>query len=199
MKHLGILLLIVAFLSGCSPEHKQQDKMTKLYRHRDDAIQYWETWDNEGVHTVHWGALGEKGQSKELRDSFLLSAAKTVNAEIQKKRDEGYQEISPDKHHVLLIEYPIQGMGNTTDLDKRHDLESRMDETLGWTGLGHCDGGSIGSGTMEVCCLVVDFGIAKKVIQKDLAKTKFSDYSRIFEQESEGQQPAPAKPPEAVR
>jgi hypothetical protein len=73
-----------------------------------------------------------------------------------------------------------------------------MDETLGWTGLGHCDGGSIGSGTMEVCCLVVDFQIAKKVIQKDLAKTEFSDYSRIFEEESEGQQPAPAKPPEAV-
>ena len=199
MKHIGVLLLAVAFLSGCSPEHKQQNKMTKLYWHSDGAIQYWETWDNEGVHTVHWGTLGEKGQSKEVRDSFLRSATKTLNAEIQKKKSEGYQEISTDKHHVLLIEYLVQGMGNTTDLDKRHKLESRMDETLGWTGLGHCDGGSIGSGTMEVCCLVVDVEIAKKVIQKDLAKTEFSDYSRIFEEESGGQQPAPAKPPEAVR
>jgi hypothetical protein len=199
MKHIGILLLALAFVSGCSQEPKQQNKMTKLYRQSDGAIQYWETWDNEGVHSVHWGTLGEKGQSKELRDSFLSSATKKVNAEIQKKKSEGYQEIATDKHHVLLIEYLIQGMGNATDLDKRHKLQSRMNETLGWTGLGHCDGGSIGSGTMEVCCLVVDFEIAKKVIQEDLAKTEFSDYSRIFEEKSERQQPASAKPPEAVR
>ena len=41
-----------------------------------------------------------------------------------------------------------------------------MDEVLGWTGLGHTDGGSIGSGTMEVGCVVVDFEIAKKVIEE---------------------------------
>ena len=34
---------------------------------------------------------------------------------------------------------------------------------LNWgTGLGHTDGGSIGNGTMEVGCIVVDFDIAKK-------------------------------------
>ncbi|HEY1717808.1 MAG TPA: hypothetical protein VGH42_05860, partial [Verrucomicrobiae bacterium] len=61
-------------------------------------------------------------------------------------------------------EYAIEGMGNATDLKKRHGLEERMNETLGWTGLGLCDGGSIGSGTMEVCCYVVDFQIAKDAI-----------------------------------
>jgi len=55
-----------------------------------------------------------------------------------------------------------------------------MDEVLGWTGLGHTDGGSIGSGTMEVGCVVVDFDIAKKVIEQDLKNTEFADYTRIF-------------------
>ncbi|WP_201778926.1 hypothetical protein [Rhodopirellula islandica] len=55
-----------------------------------------------------------------------------------------------------------------------------MNETLGWTGLGHCDGGSIGSGTMETCCIVVDFEIAKRVIAADLAGTKFADFTQII-------------------
>jgi hypothetical protein len=44
----------------------------------------------------------------------------------------------------LEIEYIIDGFGTEQDLDKRHKLEERMDEVLGWTGPGHTDGGSIG-------------------------------------------------------
>ena len=76
-------------------------------------------------------------------------------------------------------------MRSPADLDKRHHFQDRMAETLGWTGLGHRDGGSIGSGTMEVCCFVVDFDIAKEVIQKDLEGTPFGDYSRIYEEAAE--------------
>ncbi len=73
-------------------------------------------------------------------------------------------------------------MGTTEDLNKRHKLEERMNERLGWTGLGECDGGSIGSGTMEVCNYVIDFDIAKKVIEDDLKGTIFSDYTRIYDE-----------------
>ena len=45
--------------------------------------------------------------------------------------------------------------------------------------------GSIGSGTMEVGCIVVDFDIAKKVIEEKLKDTEFADYSRIFKMENE--------------
>lgn len=73
-------------------------------------------------------------------------------------------------------------MGTAIDLKKRHALENKMNGILGWAGLGHCDGGSIGSGTMEVCCFVVDFPIAKRVIEEKLKETEFSDYSRIFDE-----------------
>ena len=80
----------------------------------------------------------------------------------------------------MLIEYAIGGFGTKQQLEKRHALQDRMDETLGWTGLGHCDGGSSGSGTMEVCCLVVDFDIAKRVIETDLRDTEFGNFTRIY-------------------
>ena len=38
----------------------------------------------------------------------------------------------------------------------------------------------MGSGSMEVCCFVIDFDIAKAVIEKDLKETEFSNYTRIF-------------------
>lgn len=60
-----------------------------------------------------------------------------------------------------------------------------MDEVLGWTGLGHTDGGSIGTRTMEVRCVVVDFDIAKKVIEEKLKDTEFCDYTRIYKMDNE--------------
>jgi hypothetical protein len=47
---------------------------------------------------------------------------------------------------------------------------------------GICDVGSIGSGTMEVCCFVVDFEIGRKVIEDDLKCTEFGYYTRIYDQ-----------------
>jgi len=87
-----------------------------------------------------------------------------------------------ENHRILLIEYKVEGMGNTEDLNKRSKLQERMDQTLGWVGIGHCDGGSMGSGTMEVCCFVVDFEIAKKVIEEDLFDTEFEDFERIYDE-----------------
>ncbi|MHC4743698.1 MAG: hypothetical protein ACYS8Z_17415 [Planctomycetota bacterium] len=157
--------------------------MIKLYKEVDGLIRYWETWEHDGVHIIHRGRIGETGETKELRDSHSRSASDAVDAEIEERKSEGYEEIPIERHDVLLIEYAIEDMGATADLDKLHSLEARMNETLGWTGLGHCDGCSIGSGTMEVCCMVVDFESAREVINKDLAETEFSDYSRIYREE----------------
>ena len=35
---------------------------------------------------------------------------------------------------------------------------------------------------MEVCNFVVDFDVAKAVIEKDLAGTEFANYTRIFDE-----------------
>lgn len=104
---------------------------------------------------------------------------------MQKKIADGFAEFAEDDHRSLLVEYEVDGFGTDADLEKRHSLEDRMNDLLGWTGLGHCDGGSIGSGTMEVCCLVVDFDKAKLVIEADLAGTAYSNFTRIYDDDDE--------------
>ena len=90
-------------------------------------------------------------------------------------------------NYTLLIEFSVDRMGTEQDVEKRTRLQDHMNEMLGWNGLGHCDGGSIGSGTMEVCCFVIDFEIAKNVIEKNLKETEFSDYLRIYDEEQEAE------------
>lgn len=125
---------------------------------------------------VHWGMLGTKGDTKTINSTSLRKK------EIDRLTSEGFRPINPEAHATLMIEYAIAGMGTSADLDKRHRLEERMNETLGWTGLGACDGGSTGSGTMEVCNLVVDFQLAKTVIEKDLEGTEFGNFTRIYDE-----------------
>ncbi|WP_121811416.1 hypothetical protein [Mucilaginibacter kameinonensis] len=155
--------------------------MLKLYRKDAEIINYWETWDKDDkTGLIHWGIVGEVGQSEEIKSGLLSNFHKKIQTIINKKIEEGYRQIDIDDHYTLLVEYLVEGMGTAEDIDKRTRLQNKMDEVLGWTGLGHCDGGSIGSDTMEVCCLVVDFNLAKTVIERSLQNTEFANYTRIY-------------------
>ena len=158
--------------------------MIKLYRRTpSDQLEYWETWyKGDGTYVVHSGSVGNRGSCDEVSSSIFSSAAKKIEKEIAARKSEGFDEIDPDDEFTLLVEYRIEGFGSEENLAKRYRLEERLNETLGWTGLGKCDGGSSGSGTMEVCAFVVDFDIAKSVIENDLVKTEFADYSRIYDE-----------------
>jgi hypothetical protein len=156
-------------------------EVVKLYKNEGGILFYWETWENNGKIIVHHGKVGDEGDAEEIKSS--KSARDKVSKILESKMAEGFAPFPEEKMAVLMIEYKIEGMGDADDLDKRHDLQSRMDNTLGWTGLGHCDGGSIGSGTMEVCNLVVDYEIAKRVIEEDLKGTAFEKFARIYRED----------------
>ena len=154
--------------------------MLKLSKRTDGVLHYHEAWLNGKTIYEHWGIAGERGETKEHplpKGKYEEDAILDVLASAAKA---GFQPIDMEDHATLLIEYAVDGMGTGEDVGKRHALEERMGETLGWTGLGACDGGSIGSGTMEVCCFVADFDAAKRTIAADLAGTEFSDFTRIY-------------------
>jgi hypothetical protein len=160
--------------------------MIKLYKQIDNEFHYWESWEkdkNTGI--VHKGIVGTKGNFREVKSGFSTNFHEKIQKEIFEQTENGFRPIEPENHSRLLIEFNVDGMGTEKDVDKRNGLQSRMDETLGWTGLGFCDGGSIGSGTMEVCCFVVDFEVAKKVIENDLNGTEHSNYNRIYNEDTE--------------
>ncbi len=156
--------------------------MIKLYKKVDGRLQYHEAWLDEGVIMEHWGAVGDRGRSREHPVPRRKSENAALREVLKLALDSGYEAIDDAQVSIVLIEYEVDGFGTPSDLEKRHALEARMNETLGWTGVGHCDGGSIGSDSMEVCCMVVDAEIAKRVIEEDLKGTEFSDYSRIYEE-----------------
>lgn len=153
--------------------------MIKLYKTIDGVLHYHEAWAHDSMIIEHWGIVGEPGETTEHERDDTTDEDKSLTAVLDAPLQDGFEEIDEDDMPVAMIEYAVEGFGTTDDLDKRHELENRMNETLGWTGLGHCDGGSIGSGTMEIFCPVVDFNIAQKVIEEDLADTGFADYTRI--------------------
>ena len=155
-------------------------RMLKLYKYDEDVLRYHEAWVNSGTLYEHWGVVGERGETRQhplMKDANEDTAILEV---LRQPAEAGFRPIEMGDHAALLIEYAVVGFGDQNDLAKRHALEDRMNETLGWTALGACDGGSSGSDSMEVCCLVVDYKMAKRVITADLAGTEFSDYRRIF-------------------
>ncbi len=145
--------------------------MIKLYKSEGNTLHYWEAWDKDNEITVHWGVVGDEGTMREISLSPGDDASSIIKAEAAPRRAEGYREIEDDKLQRVVIQYTIVEMGTTADLDKRYEVEGLMNERLGWTGLGHCDGGDIGSGTMNIFCFVVDPDKALQVIAEEL-KTK---------------------------
>ena len=79
----------------------------------------------------------------------------------------------------LQIEYRSSG-DIQADIEKRYELQRRLDSLLKKNKLGRCDGGSCGDEIMDVLCYVPDFNKAKAVIQYDINDSEFGDYSDIY-------------------
>ena len=138
--------------------------MLKLYRMRGDVLEYWEAWIKATDVTVHWGRVGEEGEMREQPHEAGLHPSEIVEREAKPLRAAGFKERKVNQLHSVVVQYRINGHGTPSDLDRRVQVEELMNECLGWTGLGHCDGGDIGSGSMNIFCFVVDTTIAERVI-----------------------------------
>ncbi|MHC4671402.1 MAG: hypothetical protein ACYTBZ_02860 [Planctomycetota bacterium] len=158
-------------------------EMIKLYKRIDGKLHYHEAWCHEEKIVEHWGVVGNEGETCNHKIDPSLSVEENINRVLAPTYQQGFEEIDIDDHAVLLVEYAVDEFGTNEDLSKRYALEDKLNELLGWTGLGLCDGGSIGSGTMEACCFIVDYDIAKCVVRESLKETEFADYSRIYRED----------------
>lgn len=168
------------------PNHKplvtqHEERLFKLYKKIDGGLHYREAWIPDDQKVVeHWGACGDRGQT---REHVCETPARARAAYVQLKhsaRSDGFRPIAQSKHAKLVVEIPIEGFGTSGELHRRHALEDFLDDLVGWLGLGHLDGGSSGSGTMEAMCYVVDFKVAKAAVEAALRTSTFSDFSRVY-------------------
>ncbi|WP_367614638.1 hypothetical protein [Shouchella miscanthi] len=69
----------------------------------------------------------------------------------------------------LVIHYGTIGdTGDTEERKKSHDVEDLLNECLGWTRKGACDGEDIGSGTANIFNYVIDVEKATQTILEEL-------------------------------
>lgn len=148
----------------------------KLYRRVEGGLEYHEAWPAPSSVVEHRGLCGDRGQSREhtapTEDDQVALLAR-LKAELGK---EGFRSIPMSRHAQVIVESAIEGFGTSADIALRHRLEDFLSETVGWLGLGHCDGGSSGSGSMEVVCMVVDAAIAVAAINQELAGSAFARF-----------------------
>ncbi|APV49592.1 hypothetical protein BWI17_07815 [Betaproteobacteria bacterium GR16-43] len=153
--------------------------MEKLYKKIRGKLHYHEGWEETRGFTEHWGVVGERGESREVKAPKGVRPEAALEKALDVPRKAGYVPIELEAHDSLVIEYKT-GKNAKRDLAKRHAVEDWLNDKLGWTGLGYCDGGSVGSGTMEAFCFVVDYAIAKRVVLREIAGTEFADFARLY-------------------
>ncbi|MBU1220692.1 WGR domain-containing protein [Myxococcota bacterium] len=154
--------------------------MVRLYKAKQGTLHYWEAWEDSGAVIVHWGKIGEKGKSEEIRGFKTEEFQQIIKKKVAKKVGEGFEEIDEEEMSILVIEYKSDGIEE--NLDKYDRIEEAINDILGCNGLGYCDGNSVGAGTMEIACFVVDFEIARKILKKELKNTEFKNFQKIYKE-----------------
>src|SRR5262249_17209940 len=144
--------------------------MVKLYKQSEAGISYWEAWEHNREITFHTRRVGETGQTHFRTLKPSENAEEIITNESNEPRADGFAELPPELHTVLVVQCKLDTWGSGADLDRRREIEDIANETLGWTGNGHCDGGDIGGGVANVFCYVIDPDFAVSCLVTDLSK-----------------------------
>jgi hypothetical protein len=130
--------------------------MLKLYKSSEGSVRYWEAWEADSIVVLHRGVVGDTGETMNLQIGPGESGESIIEREAAIPRNQGFSEIPLELHSELVVQYRLANWGSPADLEKRHGVQDLLDDTLGWTGNGHCDGGDIGSGSINAYSFVVD-------------------------------------------
>ncbi|MCC2455177.1 hypothetical protein [Bacillus cereus] len=154
--------------------------MIKLIKQEKDKLLYWEIWEEDKkTLIVHCGCVGDTGEMYEIE----LYPFQRVEKEMKELADEhladGYKELDEDELIEFVLQYDYKDNQLEAALEKRQQVQEIMDEALGWSGNGHCDGGDIGSGTINVFTFVIDVDKALQTTLDELENQQLLDGVKI--------------------
>ncbi|WP_338023467.1 hypothetical protein [Archangium primigenium] len=141
----------------------------RLYKKEGDTLRYWEAWVHERSITVHWGTVGQTGEEKVVpvpadEEDPDMAVAQLAEPLV----DQGYEDPDLEEMHPLVLQYALKGKGTGQDFEKRHEVESLLNDTLGWTGNGEVEGAESQPGRMNVYFRVMDVDIAVRTLRESL-------------------------------
>lgn len=140
------------------------DEMVKLYKSHLNNTEYFEVWLNDdGVSlTIHTGNVGDTGQTEDVfyDEEGDLPVKVAMNQLVLAQKEKGF-------HSVNLIELVVQYISKEKEsITEKDAVEILLNESLGWTGNGHCEGGHAEAGIVNLFCYVVDKDVAVDTIRK---------------------------------
>jgi hypothetical protein len=160
---------------------------TELYKRIDGDWHYWRAGCHGESVAVHAGKVGAAGEVREISPASDETPAALLIRETGQARAQGYTEFDPEDLVHLVVQYQIDGMGSVDDLDQRQRVEEVLGECLASTGNGYCDGGDIGSGTMNVFCYVVVPKLAIESVRTALESEEFIAGATIAVRNEDGE------------
>ncbi len=150
-----------------------------MIKKTDVEVLYWEIWQDGKTLVIHYGTIGDIGETDEKKLSLFQKAGKLMNELAEEKASEGYDYLDEDELFELVVQYSYEEDRMEATLEKRHHVEDLMNECLGWTGNGSCDGGDIGSGTANIFNYVVDVKKATRTIIEELKNNNLLEGVKI--------------------
>ncbi|MFE0508054.1 WGR domain-containing protein [Peribacillus butanolivorans] len=153
--------------------------MIKLIKKDDNKLLYWEVWEDKKTLTIHYGSVGDTGETEEMKISLFKKAEKVMETLAEEKLNEGYEHLDEDELTELVVQHSYEENQMQEALERRHMVEDLMNECLGWTGNGFSDGGDIGSGTANVFNYVIDVEEALKAIIEELSNNNLLENVKI--------------------
>lgn len=154
-------------------------RLIKMVKQFGEEVLYWEVWQDARKLVIHYGTVGDTGEAEEKKLSLFQNAEKKMHELATEKVVEGYDYLDEDDLFELVIQYSYEDDQMEATLKKRHQVEDLMNECLGWTGNGSCDGGDIGSGTANIFNYVIDVEQAVQTIIEELKNHDLLDGVKI--------------------
>lgn len=140
---------------------------------------YWEVWQDGRTLIIHYGTVGDTGKTEEKKLPMFQRAEKVMEDLAEEKVNEGFEYLEEDELKELVVQYSYKENEMQAVLELRHCDEELMNECLGWTGNGSCDGGDIGSGTANIFNYVVDVEKAARTIIEELKNNNLLESAKI--------------------
>jgi hypothetical protein len=150
-------------------KEERKTLMLRLYKTDDEGFFYAECWVDDNIATIHTGAVGDMGESKEIscnNESLFLDEF------CQEYQAQGYDRWPDQERYWVVLQWPMKTLHSNAHWCSMRDRASRiLDDWLGWTGLGHVDGFDMGRTSnpkeefvLNIFCLVVNSDLAIKYI-----------------------------------
>ena len=150
--------------------------LLKLYKREGETMLYWEAWDENDDILVHFGELGQMGETTTLPLAEFEPPETAIVRHADEARAAGFEEIELDEMYEMIIQY-------TSDRDRDPEfmtkVEDVLNDTLGWTGLGHCDSSDAAEGAINFFCYVVDPRLSVEPLANALREQELLDNAII--------------------